>query len=177
MLKNIVWIENYYWRQLENACRSVLETVSVRKSLRAQPSETIPSGHMRTAVAQIRLRIRAVWSGPPLSANRIFGYNRMFQWKANAWMWLRAYERWCESARFAHFRKHLFRLTRPTLWIRAMCFWNAFNLKPKICFERWYIGFSALGLASMPICHVQFTDFAVNEKAFRNMFLTAWSHI
>ena len=29
-------------------------------------------GHMRTAKAQIRLRIRAVWSGPSLSANRIF---------------------------------------------------------------------------------------------------------
>ena len=32
---------------------------------------------MRTAKAQISLRIRAVWSGPSLSANRIIGYYRM----------------------------------------------------------------------------------------------------
>ena len=31
-------------------------------------------GHMRTAKAQISLRIRAVWSGPSLSAYRIIGY-------------------------------------------------------------------------------------------------------
>ena len=31
-------------------------------------------GHMRTAKAQVRLRICAVWFGPSLSANRIIGY-------------------------------------------------------------------------------------------------------
>ena len=34
---------------------------------------------MRTAKAQISLRIRAVWSGSSLSANRIIGYYRMYQ--------------------------------------------------------------------------------------------------
>ena len=57
-------------------------------------------GHMRTAKAQISLRIRAVWSGPSLSANRIIGYYRMYQWRANArmrphacvgWIWLCAF--------------------------------------------------------------------------------------
>ena len=43
-------------------------------------------GHMRTAKAQINLRIRAVWSGPTLSANRIIRYFRMYQWRANARM-------------------------------------------------------------------------------------------
>ena len=36
-------------------------------------------GHMRTAKSQISLRIRAVWSGPSLSANRIIGHYRMYQ--------------------------------------------------------------------------------------------------
>ena len=38
--------------------------------------------HMRTAKAQIRLRIRAAWSGPLLSACRIIGCYRMYQQKA-----------------------------------------------------------------------------------------------
>ena len=38
---------------------------------------------MRTAKAQISLRIRAVWLGPSLSANRIIGHYRMYQWIAN----------------------------------------------------------------------------------------------
>ena len=40
-------------------------------------------GYMRTAMARISLRARVVWSGPSLSANRIIGYYRMFQWIAN----------------------------------------------------------------------------------------------
>ena len=43
-------------------------------------------GQMLTANAQISLHICAVWSGPLLSANRIFGHNRMYQWRANARM-------------------------------------------------------------------------------------------
>ena len=31
---------------------------------------------------QISLCFHAVWSGPPLSANRIIGYYRMFEWRA-----------------------------------------------------------------------------------------------
>ena len=40
-------------------------------------------GHVRTAEAQISLRIRAVWSGPSLSAYRIIEQNRIYQWTAN----------------------------------------------------------------------------------------------
>ena len=39
-------------------------------------------GDMQTAKAQIILRFRAVWSGPSLSANRIIGYYRMYEWSA-----------------------------------------------------------------------------------------------
>ena len=42
--------------------------------------------HTRIAKAQIKLRIRAAWSGPSLSANRNIGYYRMFQWKVTARM-------------------------------------------------------------------------------------------
>ena len=42
-------------------------------------AKNMPSAHARTAKAQIRLRIRAVWSGPSLSAARIIGDNRMYQ--------------------------------------------------------------------------------------------------
>ena len=38
---------------------------------------------MRAAKAQISLRIRADWSGPSLSTNRIVGHNKMYEWKAN----------------------------------------------------------------------------------------------
>ena len=41
-------------------------------------------GHMRKVKAQISLCICAVWSRPSLSTNRIIGYYRMFQWRANA---------------------------------------------------------------------------------------------
>ena len=39
-------------------------------------------GHVRTAKAQISLRISAVWSGPSLSANWIIGYYTMYKWRA-----------------------------------------------------------------------------------------------
>ena len=42
--------------------------------------------YMQTLKAQISLCIPAVRSGPSLSANRIIGHYRMYQWKANAWM-------------------------------------------------------------------------------------------
>ena len=40
--------------------------------------------HMRTAKTQISLRIRAVWSGPSLYANRIIGFYRINELTANA---------------------------------------------------------------------------------------------
>ena len=59
-------------------------------------------GHMRTAKAQISLRVRAVWSGPSLSANRFIGYYRMFEWRAKARMTLCACAGWSESVHVAH---------------------------------------------------------------------------
>ena len=43
-------------------------------------------GLMRTVKAQISLRIRAVWSGLSLSANRIIGYYMIYEWRACARM-------------------------------------------------------------------------------------------
>ena len=62
--------------------------------------------HMRTAKVQIRLRGCAVWSGPLLSAYRIIGYYRMYEWWAKAQMILYACAGWSEH--FAHVRRHFF---------------------------------------------------------------------
>ena len=70
-------------------------------------------GHMRTAKAQISLRIRAVWSGPSLSANRIIEYYRMYQWTAKTRIRPCARAEWCYSAQFAHARRHLFAWRGP----------------------------------------------------------------
>ena len=45
-------------------------------SLWVAPWENVPFGKMRTAKAQIRLRIRAVWSSPSLFAYRFIEYCR-----------------------------------------------------------------------------------------------------
>ena len=52
------------------------------------------SVQMRTEKAQISLSIRAVWSGPSLSANRIIGHYRMYKWRANTQMRLCACAEW-----------------------------------------------------------------------------------
>ena len=75
-------------------------------------------GHMRTAKAQISLRIRAVWSGPSLSESRIIEYYWMFQWRANARMRLCACAGWCEYAHFAHARSYLFAWRGPDINMR-----------------------------------------------------------
>ena len=49
-------------------------------------SKNVPTGHLRTAKAQIRLRRCTVWSGPSLSTTRIIGYYRMYQWRTKAQM-------------------------------------------------------------------------------------------
>ena len=64
-------------------------------------------GHMRTAKAQISLRIRAVWSGPSLSANKLIG-KEMYEWRAKARMILCARAGYSESAHSAHVRRHFF---------------------------------------------------------------------
>ena len=52
--------------------------------------------HIRTAKDQIRLSIGAVGSGPSLSANRIIGYYRLFEWRAKYRVILWACARWAE---------------------------------------------------------------------------------
>ena len=69
--------------------------------------------HMRTAKAQISLRIRAVWSGPTLSAVRVTGYYIMYPWRANAPMRPCACVQWSESVHFAHARRHYFAWRSP----------------------------------------------------------------
>ena len=64
--------------------------------------------YMQTAKTQISLRIRAVWSGPSLSAYRIIGHYRMNQLRAKARMRLQACAGWILSVHFAHVRRHLF---------------------------------------------------------------------
>ena len=65
-------------------------------------------GKMRTAKAQISLRIRAVWSGPLLCANWIIRYCIMYRWRAKDRMVLCACAGWSEPAHFAHVRRHVF---------------------------------------------------------------------
>ena len=64
-------------------------------------------GHMWTAKAQISLRIRAVWSGPWLSANRNIGYYRMHGYRAKVRVILCACEEWSIYVHFAHVRRQL----------------------------------------------------------------------
>ena len=63
---------------------------------------------MRTAKAQIRLRISAVWSVPSLSANRTTRYYRMYEWRSKARMILCACAGWSEATLMfdaSHIRK------------------------------------------------------------------------
>ena len=62
--------------------------------------------HVRVTKAQLRLRNRAVWSGPSLSSNRIIGYYLIYDWRAKPRMILCACAGWFESAHFAHVRRH-----------------------------------------------------------------------
>ena len=66
------------------------------------------SWHMRTANAQISLCIHTVWSRPSLPANRIIGYQRMFQWRGKGRMRLCAWAEKCEFAHVAHVRRQFF---------------------------------------------------------------------
>ena len=72
---------------------------------------------MRRAKVQISLRIHAVWSRPSMSANRIIGYYRMYEWTAKVRMIHCACEGWSESARFAHVWKHFFAWRCPC-WLQ-----------------------------------------------------------
>ena len=78
---------------------------SVTESITAYEPRKCAFGHAWTAKTQIRLRIRAVWSGPSLTAARLIGYYRSYQWRAKAWMRPFACAGWCE---FALTRRHFF---------------------------------------------------------------------
>ena len=69
-------------------------------------------GNMRTVKAQISLRIRAVWSAPSLSANRIIGHYKMYGWRANARIRLCAYVEWIWMYILC-MPEHILRLARP----------------------------------------------------------------
>ena len=58
------------WRELE--CNAIFSSCLGLK--KASLNEKVSSEHKRTAEAQIRLRICAVWSGPSLSAMGIIAY-------------------------------------------------------------------------------------------------------
>ena len=68
---------------------------------------------MRTAKAQISLRICIVWSGPSLPANRIIWYYKIHEWTAKSQMILCACGGLSEFAHFAHARRHIFARRGP----------------------------------------------------------------
>ena len=96
----IIW----YYRMYRWRAKARMETLRVL-------------GNVRTANAQIRLRIRAVWSGPSLSANRIIRYQRMYRWRAKARMILCACAGWSEYAHFAYDRRFFFTWQGPNIII------------------------------------------------------------
>ena len=88
------------------------------------------SGHLRTAKAQTSLRIRAVWSGPSLSANRILKYYR----------WSNGEQRhgWDLAHAQGNVNSHILRLLEGRFWfglpvlcgnISKPCFSSVFKLK------------------------------------------------
>ena len=97
-------------QQIPNSSRQAVVLFSDSES--DGPRQT-KFGHVRTVKAQISLRIRAVWSGPLLSANRIIGYNRTFQWRAITRMKLCACAWWFDWAQFAHAQRHFFAWRGP----------------------------------------------------------------
>ena len=83
------------------------------------------SKHIRTAKAQISLRICAVWSGLSLSANRIIGYYRMYEWRVKTRMTLRKHRMiWTRILRISE--GTLFAWSGPykvaLVWIYLMAF-------------------------------------------------------
>ena len=68
---------------------------------------------MQWQIISLRLSICGVWSGSSLSANRIIGYYRMFQWRANARMRFCACAGRWESVHFARAKRHFFAWSGP----------------------------------------------------------------
>ena len=71
-------------------------------------------GHMQTAQAKFSLCVRAVWSGLSLSANRITGYYKMYEWRSEALIVLCACAWWTEHAHFVPMFQHTFFAWRGT---------------------------------------------------------------
>ena len=72
-------------------------------------------GHMWTANCLISMRIRVVWSGPLLSANRIIWYYKMFQWRENVWTRFCVWAEWCAFSHFEHDLRYTFAWRDPIL--------------------------------------------------------------
>ena len=94
-------------------------------------------GHMRTAKAQISLRIRAVWSGPSLSANRIIGHYRMYQLRANARMRLCACVGWIWICAFCACSKIHFLLGAAHLLGTHFLNYIVINARHSIIYKCW----------------------------------------
>ena len=76
--------------------------------------------------ALISLRSCAGWSGPWLSANRVLGHYRMYQWEANACISLWACGVWIWICAFCAYSKTRFCLMRPIF--KAVLSWNIYRL-------------------------------------------------
>ena len=71
----------FAWRGPDGCSQSLFVFVTIclchNVSQLGRPLWNVTSGHMRIAKVQIRLRFRAVWSGPSLSAYKTLGYCRI----------------------------------------------------------------------------------------------------
>ena len=87
------------------------------------------------------MKIRAVWSGPSLSTNRIIAYYRMYEWRAKAQMILCACAEWSETMTFTHPCGTILEFTCSILcywWIQrgfGRFSWNLFRLKISFSWE------------------------------------------
>ena len=84
-LQLCLWVTILLWYFL----KLILVYTASSDTIWATPRENMPSEHARSAKVLIRLRGRAVRSGLSLSAYRIIGHYRMYQWRANAPLRLR----------------------------------------------------------------------------------------
>ena len=100
-------IGNFVHTLIQTDQLDILTPLQVAKVVHRTMPKSI-FGFERTAKAQISLRIRAVWSGPSLSANIIIWYYRIYEWKTKARMIFCACAGWskctfceCSNALFA----------------------------------------------------------------------------
>ena len=94
--------------------------------------------YMRTVKVQIRLCMRAVWSGPSLSANKAIRYYRMYEWTAKARLIFCASAGWSESAHVAHVWSHSFTWYGP-FYCSDFEGWSQDCSKSDGCFSKYLI--------------------------------------